>query len=134
MTPEPLKLDLSKPALAELSAAVEFVRVSGGDAERFAARVTEAFRSEAARLAGEVEGNENGKPFDQPDGAASIRYAKPVYRLRVETAARRARRSNTGLWYAYYALLDVSGRGKPDTMQVITIRHSARRPIGEDGG
>ncbi len=94
----PLYLDLSKPALAEVSAAVEYVRASSDDAERFVARVAEAFTEAAAWLARKVADNESGKPFGQPDEAASIRYSQPVYRLRVETAARRGRSSPAGLW------------------------------------
>ncbi|MBC7808670.1 MAG: hypothetical protein H7145_21255 [Akkermansiaceae bacterium] len=51
----------------------------------------------------------------------------------METAAKRRRGSGTGLWYAYFALLDVQGGGRPDTMQVVTFRHSAARQIGTDG-
>ncbi len=127
-----LYLDLTKPALAEVSGAIEYVRANSGDAERFAARVAEAFRKAAVSLAGEVADNDTGKPFDQPDPAASIRFAKPVYRLRVETAKRK-RGNSAGLWFAYYALIDVSTGAKPDTMQVVAFRHSAAQPFAEDG-
>ena len=132
---KPLFLDFTDPAEAEMSEAIEFVRFSGGNgvAERFAERVAEVFAKEVERLAEEITANQTGKPFDLPDEAASIRYAKPVYRLRIETATNRRRGSSTGLWYAYFALLDAQHTGKPDTMQIVTFRHSAGRPIGTDG-
>ena len=132
---KPLYLNLTKPALAEVSGAVEYVRANGGDAERFAARVAEAFGKAVASLTQEVADNENGKPFDQPDAAASIRFAKPVYRLRVETAKRK-RGNSAGLWFAYYALINATGDAdaKPDTMQVVAFRHSAAQPFDEAGG
>lgn len=128
-----LYLDLSRPALAEVSAAVEYVRASGGDAERFAVRVSESLQEAAASLAEEVANNENGKPFDQPDAVASVHYSQPVYRLRVETSVRRKRGSSAGLWFAYYSLRDKSASGKPDTMHVHAFRHSAAQPFDESG-
>ncbi len=129
----PLYLDLSKPALAEVSAAMEYVRATGGDAEAFAARVAQLFREAAASLAEEVADNDTGKPFDQPDAAASIRYSQPVYRLRIETATKRKRGSSAGLWFAYYALRAKSATDKPDTLYIHAFRHSAGRPFNADG-
>ena len=133
-TIKPLYLDFSAPALAELSGAVEFARALRGeneDAEHFAARVAEVFRDAATRLAEEVAENETGKPFDPVDEAASVHFSRPTYRLRIETAKRRAKRSTAGFWYAYYTLKDVAETGKPDTLYVYAIRHSGALPIGQ---
>ena len=46
--PKPLYLDFADPVDAEVSAAIESVRATGGDAERFADRVAEAFTEAAA--------------------------------------------------------------------------------------
>ena len=101
----PLQLDLSESALAELSAAGEYVRFSQGDAaaERFSERVSEAFGAATTRLAREISQNITGKPFDPVDPVASARWAQPVYRMRVETADKRARYSSARLWYVLLA-------------------------------
>ena len=75
----------------------------------------------------------DGKPWQRTHEGASIRYSQPVYRLDVETATKRKRSNSTGLWFAYYSLLDRTGIGKPDTMYIYAFRHSASRPIGDDG-
>ncbi|MBC8140182.1 MAG: hypothetical protein H7Y38_01935 [Armatimonadetes bacterium] len=132
----PLFLDFLQPAEAELSAAGEYVRYDKGDdaAEMFGERVEQALAEAATQIAKEIADNETGKPFDAPDEAASIKWAQPMYRLRVETATKRKRGSSAGLWYAYYSLRDNSDTGKPDTLRIHAFRHSAARPIGTDGG
>ena len=132
---KPLYLDFSDPAGAEMTAAGESIRARQGDdaAEAFGARLGDALSSATVRLAAEVAENENGKPFDPIDEAASVHFSRPTYRLRIETAKRRAKRYSTGLWYAYYTLKDVAGTGKPDTLYVYALRHSASLPIGEGG-
>lgn len=125
----PLYLDFARAAQAELSGAIEYVRVSGGDAERFADRIAQALQEAAARFAQEVAGSADGKPWQPVHEAASIRYAQPVYRLDVETATKRKRGNSAGLWFAYYSLIDRAAAGKPDTMYVHAFRHSAGRPI-----
>ncbi len=94
----PMYIDFAGPAQAEVSGAIEYIRAEGGDADQFADRVARVFRGAAARLAEEVAAN-TGKPFDQTDGPASIRWAQPVYRLRVDTATKRKRGSAAGVWY-----------------------------------
>lgn len=105
-------MDLTEPAQAEITEAGENMRYYQSEevAEEFGYRVAEAFRDEATRLAEEIEQNETSKLFDTPDEAASIVWAKPVYRLRIETAKRRGRGKSTGLWYAYYALRHSAAR------------------------
>ena len=85
---------------------------------------------ERERLAGEIASNVTGKPFDPVDPDASEYWSRPVYRLRIETVARRRRNSSAGLWYVYYALLDVQKTGVPDTMMVLSMRHSASQLPG----
>jgi len=144
----PLFLDTTPDAQAEVSAAIEYARITGGGDEaavRFAQKVADAFLRATLQLADEIADNETGKPFDTPDEAASIRWGQPVYRLRVETAMKRRRGSSAGLWYAYYSLRDTMGTGKPDTLRIHAFRHSTARPItqfaadgdrgdGTDGG
>lgn len=129
-----LYLDLIDIAGAEISAALEYTRNAFGDnaAETFAERVAQAFAQEVERLAEEITANTTGKAWQPIDEAASVKWSQPVYKLRVETGARRRRGSSTGLWYAYYTLVDASDAGAPDTMQVLAFRHSAARPIGTD--
>jgi len=128
-----LYLDFSEPAGAEVSAAIEYIRASGGDAERFTERVAQVLEDAAARLTEEVAANENGKPWQRAHEGASIHYSQPVYRLDIETATKRRRGNAAGLWFAYYSLRDSGDMGKPDTMYVHAFRHSAGRPIGDDG-
>lgn len=73
-----LFLDFTPNAQGELSAALESTRAYQGDeaAETFAKKVSDLFAGELEKLAEEVNANPNGKPFDNPDGAASIRDAK----------------------------------------------------------
>ncbi|MBC8141621.1 MAG: hypothetical protein H7Y38_09305 [Armatimonadetes bacterium] len=131
--PEPLNLDFARAAQAEVSAAIEYVRANGGDAERFADRVSEVLKEATARLAEEVADSDDGKPWQRTHAGASITYSQPVYRLDVETATKRKRGNSAGLWFAYYSLRDIAGGGKPDTMYIHAFRHSAGRPIGDDG-
>jgi len=128
----PLRYELTAVALAEMSAAGESVRAYSGDevAELFSVRVSEAIVQEAERLGGEIAANITGKPFQTMDEEASVHWSQPVYRLRIETVRGRKRNTATGLWYLYYGLQDTKNTGKPDTMQVLALRHSASRPIG----
>ncbi len=130
----PLFIDFARSTQAELSAAGEYVRSKNGDdaAELFGERVAQAFQGAASSLAQEIAASDHGKPFGTPDPVASVRWAQPVYRLRVETAAKRRRGSSAGLWYAYYALHDKGGAGKPDTLHVFSFVHSATEPMGTD--
>ena len=129
-----LYLDFTEPALIELSAAGESVRSYQGDeaAERFSRIVSEEIADLLERLAEEIAESVTGKPFDPLNAAASVYWSQPVYRLVIETSARRARRSGAGRWHAYYALQDVAGQGKPDTVKMLAIRHSASLPIGQN--
>lgn len=133
--PAPLYFDFSDPAEAEMTAAGKGIRARLGDeaAETFGVNLAAAFTKETARLAEEIAENVTGKPFDPVDPDASAHFSQSVYRLRIETARRRARRNSAGLWYAYYVLLNVAGQGKPDTMKLLALRHSAARPIGAEG-
>ncbi len=83
----PLFLDITEPAEAEISGAIEYARSLGGDiaAELFAERVAQVFTKEVGRLTEEVAANVTGKPFDQPDEAASSRWAQSVYRPKTAT-------------------------------------------------
>jgi hypothetical protein len=72
---------------------------------------------------------EVGQPFDAPNAEASAYWSQPMYRLKVETAKKRARGSSRGLWYVFYALRDNDGDGRVDTLRVYAIRHSAARPL-----
>ncbi len=130
-----LRYELTAVALAEMSATGEDVRVNQGDevAEQFSVLVSEAIVREAERLAAEITANRNGKPFQPMDEAASVYWSQPVYRPRIETAQKRKRNTATGLWYLYYALQNSGDTEKPDTMQILALRHSASRPIGSDG-
>ena len=131
--PESLRLDFARAAQAEVSAAIEYARSNGSDAERFADRVAQVLTEATARLAEEAAANENGKPWQRAHEGASIHYSQPVYRLDVETATKRRRGNAAGLWFAYYSLRDSGDTGKPNTMYIHAFRHSAGRPIGDDG-
>jgi plasmid stabilization system protein ParE len=82
------------------------------------------------RIPQEIE--QIGKPFHSLDEPAPLHYARPVYRERIETVKRRARRSSTGLWYVYYTLEDRGKTGTPNTIVILRIRHSAARPFTLD--
>ena len=132
-TMNPLLFELTEPAGRRLTDAREYIREQQGDeaADRFLERVNEAFTEARTRVAEEIDSNEFGTPNRLPDESASKLYFQPIYRLEIQTAKRR-RGTSTGLYFAYYALRhSVAGLSKPDTMRILSFRHSASRPIGE---
>ena len=132
MTPDtipPLYLDLSGDGEAELDAAMTYLTDTQGIdyAVRFTGEVGLVTRETCERVAAEIA--EYGKVFDRTDEGASLRFAAPVYRVDVLVGKSRARRSSAGLWYVFYTLVDRAGIGRPDTMYVVAVRHSASRPF-----
>ncbi|MBC7806921.1 MAG: hypothetical protein H7145_12310 [Akkermansiaceae bacterium] len=98
-------------------------------AERFKQRLDEPVNAARVRIAHEIL--EEGKPLDSPDEAASYALTQTVYRLGVETARKRARRSSAGLWFVFYALRDTNGDGVIDTFRVLRLIHSVARPVSK---
>ena len=94
-------------------------------AVRFTGEVGLVTRKTCERVAAEIA--ESGRVFDRTDEGASLRFAAPVYRVDVLVGKSRARRSSAGLWYVFYTLVDRAGIGRPDTMFVVAVRHSAAR-------
>lgn len=125
----PLFLDFSADGLAELDAAIAFLSDSLGSeyAERLTSVMGSVVAAACLRIAGQIV--ENGRPFDARNETASLRFARPVYRERVEMSKSRSRRSSAGLWYVYYSLEDRHRSGNADTLVIVAVRHAASQPF-----
>lgn len=123
-----LRPGLTRTAAAELARVlIDFDDFDADLSEHFEACLDAALEKACVRVAGEI--TESRQPFDAPNAEASAYWAQPMYRLKVETAKKRARGSSRGLWYVFYALRDDDGDGQVDTLRVYAIRHSAARPL-----
>ena len=126
----PLRLRITEPAEDQLASALSYLTDNVGldAAERLNTRLKVELPLLCEQIAREIA--TVGVPFHAPDEQASLYFARPVYRLKLETSKTRARRSSTGLWYVYYGLKDSTGQGtKPDTLSVVAIRHSGAPPL-----
>jgi hypothetical protein len=92
---KPLALAFATPAENDIGDALTFLTRTGGEASarRFNDRLDSLLAALCVRIAAEIASD--GKPFDGPYELASLRYSTPVYRERLETQARRARRSSS---------------------------------------
>lgn len=126
----PLFLDLEPRAESELDVAMTYLSQSIGTdyAERFTAEAGRVLKEACHDIAEEIVSH--GKPSSPMHEAASVRFSRPIYRLDVAVTKARARRSSAGLWYVFYALEDRANIGRPDTLAVVAVRHSAARPFG----
>ncbi len=129
VAPQPLFPHFTTPAQYDVARALIFLRRVAGDAGAY------AFNDQLdATVAGLCERTSqeiasHGKPFDAPNEIASLRFARVVYRERLETNRKRRRGSSSGLWYVYYALHGQTATSGADSLEVLAVRHSASEPF-----
>ena len=123
--------------LAEIQVAriLQYLSASpdGTDAAiRFNTAFDEALDEECRIVAEQV--TDTGKPWKRIHEPASVYRARPLFRLSVQTAKKRARRSSIGLWYAYYSIDDANRDGKPNRITVKEVHHSGSEPFAINTG
>ena len=131
----PFRLITDRDADFDIADALQFlIRSPGGEesAIRFSERYDEAVRDLCQAVADEIA--ETGRYFKRVDVAASAYKSRPTFRLDIQTSQKRARRSNSGLWYVYYTINDTDGDAKPDAITVTDVVHSGSEPYAINTG
>ncbi len=119
-----LDLQLLPESYNDIQKQVDYLEKLGDDlAERFTNRLRDEIKELRIRLADEMRTSENGRINWKPDGNASTRYARPIYRHAFSTSKIR-RRNSTGRYYLFFTLISTD-EDKPNVLVVVSVQHAA---------